>query len=74
MCSVAVYEFFVESIKAEEFNKRVLETGSKYVFRVCPFESNIIANRKTKIFTVANQSEIWFGMKQAYRHFGVSIG
>lgn len=34
MCNVAVYEFFVESIKAEEFNKkRVLEIGSKYINR-----------------------------------------
>jgi SAM-dependent methyltransferase len=32
VCNVAVYEFFVESIKPEEFNKkRVLEVGSKYV-------------------------------------------
>ena len=32
MCNVAVIEFFIESIKAEELNgKRVLEVGSKYV-------------------------------------------
>lgn len=32
MCNVAVLEFFIESIKAEEFNeKRILEVGSKYV-------------------------------------------
>jgi hypothetical protein len=32
MCNEAVLEFFIESIKAEEFNeKRILEVGSKYV-------------------------------------------
>lgn len=32
MCHVAVNEFFIESIKAEEFNeKRILEVGSKYI-------------------------------------------
>ena len=32
MCNVAVLEFFIESIKAEEFNeKRILEVGSKYI-------------------------------------------
>ena len=32
MCNVAVNEFFIESIKAEEFNeKRILEVGSKYI-------------------------------------------
>jgi SAM-dependent methyltransferase len=32
MCNVAVIEFFIESIKAEEFNeKRILEVGSKYI-------------------------------------------
>ena len=32
MCNAAVLEFFIESIKAEEFNeKRILEVGSKYI-------------------------------------------
>lgn len=32
MCNVAVLEFFIKSIKAEEFNeKRILEVGSKYI-------------------------------------------
>jgi len=32
MCNVAVNEFFVETVKTEEFNeKRILEVGSKYI-------------------------------------------
>lgn len=32
MCHVAVNEFFIDSVKAEEFNeKRILEVGSKYI-------------------------------------------